>query len=40
MKTTKIATLKKDLVAVKLGAITAYEISEMKKKKKKMLQLK
>lgn len=40
LKTSKIATLDKDLVAGKLGALSAYEISEMNEEMKKMLQLK
>lgn len=40
LKTSKIATLDKDLVAGKLGALSAYEISEMDEEMKKMLQLK
>ena len=39
LKTSKIATLDKDLVAGKLGILSNYEISEMNEKLKKILQL-
>ncbi len=40
LKTSKIATLDKDLVAGKLGSLSIYEISEMNEEMIKMLQLK
>lgn len=39
LKTSKIATLDKDLVAGKLGILSIYEISEMNEKLKKIFQL-